>query len=104
MQFPEIVPAAVRAGVEPLWILGNISLRTNQTMAESGVMAEGAETQGATQGVNDMLMSSYDGMLRLFSLWPASEDASFTQLRAKGGFIVSAELSASQTKVSTLST
>ena len=66
--FPEIVPAAVRAGVEPLWILGNISQRTNLTMAQSGVMAEGAETQGATQGVNDMLLSSYDGMLRLFSV------------------------------------
>lgn len=57
--FPEIVPAAVRAGVEPIWILSNISLRTNTTMAQSGVMAEGAETQGATQGVNDMLCSSY---------------------------------------------
>lgn len=59
---PEIVPAAVRAGVEPLWILGNISLRTNSTMAQSGVTAEGAETQGATQGINDMLCSSYGAL------------------------------------------
>ena len=46
---PEMVPAAVRAGVEPGWILGNLSARVNATMAQSGVMAEGAETQGATQ-------------------------------------------------------
>ena len=63
--FPEIVPAAVRAGLEPLWILGNISARVNSTMAPSGVLAEGAETQGVTQGINDMLCASWDGVLRL---------------------------------------
>ena len=46
---PEIIPAAVRAGVDPGWILGNLSAVVNATMAQSGVTAEGAETQGATQ-------------------------------------------------------
>jgi hypothetical protein len=94
---PEIVPAAVRAGVEPLWILGNISLRTNATMAQGGVTAEGAETQGVTQGINDMLCSSYGGVLRLFDVWPPTEDASFLNLRAKGGFLVNASLQSGQT-------
>ena len=83
--FPEMVPAAVRAGVRPEWILGNISARVNATMAQSGVMAEGAETQGATQGINDMLCASWDGVIRLFSPWPLGQPAAFTQLRAKGG-------------------
>ena len=112
---PEMVPAAVRAGVEPGWILGNLSARVNATMAQSGVMAEGAETQGATQvsaaqhpvkasicsvvlsfgaqGVNDMLCSSFDdGIIRLFDHWPLDEDASFQTLRTQGGFLVSATL------------
>ena len=82
----------MRAGLKPEWILGNISARVNQTMAQSGVMAEGAETQGATQGVNDMLCASYDGVIRLFSVWPLEENSSFTHLRAKGAFLVSARL------------
>ena len=90
--FPEMVPASVRAQLNPNWILGNISARVNATMAQSGVMAEGAETQGATQGVNDMLCASYEGVIRLFSVWPLEENCSFTHLRAKGGFLVSAQL------------
>ena len=91
--FPEMIPAAVRAGVEPAFILGNLTIRVNDTMAQSGVMAEGAETQGATQGVNDMLCSSFpDGVIRLFNAWPLGEGASFTTLRAKGAFLVSASL------------
>jgi hypothetical protein len=39
-----------------------------------------------------MLCSSYDGVLRLFAVWPQDEDASFENLRAKGGFLVSAAL------------
>ena len=35
-------------------------------------------------------------------VWPVGENASFTQLRAKGGFVVSAELSAMQTTSSVM--
>ena len=38
------------------------------------------------------------GVIRLFDLWPSEQDASFRQLRAKGGFLVSASLRGGQTE------
>ena len=94
--FPEIFPAAVRAGVNPLFVLGNMSAEITRTMAPNGMLDEGQECSGATQAVNDMLMSSYgtpQPAIRLFAGWPLAEDASFTTLRAKGAFVVSGAIS-----------
>jgi len=49
----------------------------------------GVENTGLAQAVNDMLLRSSNGTLHLFPAWPAEEPASFTTLRAKGGFLVS---------------
>ena len=54
--------------------------------------SQGQECAGASQSVNDMLCSSYSGYIHLFERWPQQEDASFTTLRALGGFLVSASL------------
>lgn len=40
--------------------------------------------------INECLMQSYSGTIRLFPNWPAGKDASFTDLRAAGAFLVSA--------------
>lgn len=42
--------------------------------------------------VNECLMQSYDGVIRLFPNWNLSSDVSFRTLRARGAFLVSAEL------------
>ncbi|MBN9383759.1 MAG: hypothetical protein J0H74_23585 [Chitinophagaceae bacterium] len=42
--------------------------------------------------INECLMQSYDGMIRLFPNWDRSKDASFYQLRARGAFLLSAKL------------
>ena len=42
--------------------------------------------------INEMLLQSYDGTLRLFPCWPRDQDASFRTLRAVGAFLVSASL------------
>lgn len=41
--------------------------------------------------INECLLQSYNGVLRLFPNWPAGKAASFSTLRAVGGFLVSAE-------------
>jgi hypothetical protein len=38
--------------------------------------------------VNECLMQSYDGVIRLFPNWPADKEASFHHLRAAGAFLV----------------
>ena len=51
----------------------------------------GTENAGLALVVNEMLLSSPGGnYIELFPVWPPSEPASFSQLRAKGGFLVSA--------------
>ena len=42
--------------------------------------------------INEMLLQSYEGRLRLFPCWPRDLDASFRTLRAVGAFLVSASL------------
>ena len=46
--------------------------------------------------INECLMQSYDGVIRLFPNWPAASDASFSTLRARGAFLVSAALEGGQ--------
>ncbi len=41
--------------------------------------------------VNEMLMQSHEGVLRLFPVWPKDRSARFGNLRANGAFLVSAE-------------
>lgn len=41
--------------------------------------------------INECLMQSYNGVIRLFPNWNRSKDASFYQLRAVGAFLVSAD-------------
>ena len=40
--------------------------------------------------INECLMQSYDGIIELFPNWPSTADASFSTLRARGAFLVSA--------------
>lgn len=42
--------------------------------------------------INECLMQSYDGTIRLFPNWPIGKNAEFHNLRAAGAFLVSAEM------------
>ena len=46
---------------------------------------------GIPGSINEMLMQSYNGKIRVFPSWPEKRDASFVKLRAYGAFLVSAE-------------
>ena len=53
----------------------------------------GLENSSAIPGaVNEMLLQSHEGVLRLFPCWDRSADASFFGLRAYGAFVVRATL------------
>jgi hypothetical protein len=52
------------------------------------------EQAGATAAVNDLLMASHEGFIRLFPAgWEEGQAASFATLRAEGAFLVSAATS-----------
>lgn len=48
--------------------------------------------------INECLMQSYNGTIRLFPNWPANKDAAFRDLRAAGAFLISAEQKAGKVK------
>lgn len=56
-------------------------------MASMGVWFENIALPAV---INECLLQSYDGTLRLFPNWPADRDAEFRTLRAVGAFLVSA--------------
>lgn len=46
--------------------------------------------------INECLMQSYDGTIRLFPNWDKNKDATFSSLRAAGAFLVDCKLSAGE--------
>jgi hypothetical protein len=50
------------------------------------------ENFGLPVVINECLMQSYNGTIRLFPNWPMNKDAEFSDLRAAGAFLVSAVL------------
>lgn len=42
--------------------------------------------------INEMLLQSYEGIVRIFPNWSRKRNASFTTLRAYGAFLVSSSL------------
>lgn len=50
----------------------------------------GIETAGIVEAINNMLLQSHDGVIRLFPNWDRTKDAEFKRLRAVGAFLVEA--------------
>ena len=99
--FQEIFPSFVRVGcsegckLNASYILDTFSRVVAGNMGENGYLRQGGggiETAGGALAINDMLLQSFEGFIRLFPVWPHSEDASFRTLRATGAFLVSASL------------
>ena len=65
-------------------------LRSNGTVVQGG---GGSETMGSIETVDEMLLSSYDGVLRFYPAWPMARTVSFSDMGATGGFSVSSSLS-----------
>ena len=94
--FPFIFPAAARVGYPAELILAAYSAAL-ASVFPSWVVYEyggGLETAGSIEGVNSLLLQSNEFALALFPVWPANRSAAFTELRAKGAFLLSAAYSA----------
>jgi len=50
------------------------------------------ENFGLPAVINECLMQSYNGIIRMFPNWPDDKDAAFKTLRAAGGFLVSSSI------------
>ncbi|MBL9170304.1 MAG: immunoglobulin domain-containing protein [Verrucomicrobiales bacterium] len=90
---------AVRAGYRPDRVLEAIKKWKPEP---NGVVSQkdggGIETAGIIEAINNMLLQSHDGVIRVFPNWDRTRDAAFKGLRAVGAFLVGARYrSAAQT-------
>ena len=90
------LPAGARIGVDPDFLIEGIHQNIkefalpNRLFRHHGGGIEHLTTIPAT--INEMLMQSHQGVIKLFPCWKKTDDASFENLRADGAFLVSAEL------------
>ncbi len=59
-------------------------------IANYGHAGAWTESLGVLAPLQETMLQSWDGAIRLFPAWPRNLDASFTTLRAEGAFLVSA--------------
>lgn len=89
-------PAAVRVGYDSDEILKQLKDRIAlQSLPNLWITAGGGgiETLAAVPlTINEMMMQSYEHVIRIFPNWNRNKDASFHQLRAYGAFLVSSRL------------
>ncbi|MDQ6479416.1 glycosyl hydrolase family 95 catalytic domain-containing protein [Dyadobacter sp. LHD-138] len=99
-------PAAVRVGYDSDEILVQLKDRINrQSLPNLWITADGGgiETLAAVPlTVNEMMMQSYEQIIRIFPNWNKAKDASFEKLRAYGAFLVSSDLKNGEIRYVTL--
>lgn len=89
-------PAAVRVGYSADSILMYLKERISAQSLPNFWITQGGggiETLAAVPlTINEMLMQSYEGVIRVFPNWNKQKDAGFKTLRAYGAFLVSSKL------------
>ncbi|WP_327000288.1 hypothetical protein OHA72_34825 [Dactylosporangium sp. NBC_01737] len=66
------------------------------TIAPATSAPAGNLALGAVEAVDDLLLQSDNGVIRVFPVWPTSRNAQFVNLREKGAFLVSSQLTGGQ--------
>jgi hypothetical protein len=87
--------ACARVGYDPKTILANLRRECDHRSYPNLLLyygGGGLENVAGFLAVNEMLLQSHEGVIRLFPVWPMEHNARFGGLRAVGAFLVSAEL------------
>ena len=88
-------PAAVRVGYNADTILARLKDYSLHTYANGFQLnnPHGIENCSTVPNtINEMLCMSNQNVLRVFEVWPKEKDASFTNIRSEGAFLVSAAI------------
>jgi hypothetical protein len=97
--FAWVFPASARVGLPDTYsrFLAFLAGRTgfSALLQQNGIVSQyggGSETMGSIETVDEMLLSSYDGILRFYPAWPLARNVSFSDFGATGNFSVSSSL------------
>lgn len=92
--FARMVSMCVNARYDSQHIVTKFADSIRNLMAANMMINDGThgvEKVGATEAINNMLLLSDQGVIKLYGNWLADKDAKFARLRAPGAFLVSAE-------------
>ena len=70
---------------------GTLTLNRNEPRYRFNRYGHYTEQFGASMAVSELLVASVGDVVRVFPAWPEDRDARFGNLRAQGGFLVTAE-------------
>lgn len=70
---------------------GTLTLNRNEPRYGFNRFGHYTEQFGASMAISELLIQSVGDVIRVFPAWPPERHARFTNLRAQGGFLVSAE-------------
>ncbi|SDJ02076.1 glycosyl hydrolase family 95 catalytic domain-containing protein [Nonomuraea jiangxiensis] len=90
--FPKVFTQAARVGYPAQSLIDRLKGQISTRLAGNLRIIDphhGLEKAGAVEAVNDLLLQTDGGVMRVFPVWPAGRDASFVKLRAKDGLVVS---------------
>ena len=73
------------------WLHGN-GLVWAMPISDYGRSGAWTETLSVMAPMNEMLLQSWEGAIRLFPYWPMAKDVSFFGFRAQGAFLIDAAL------------
>lgn len=98
--FTTFYPAAVRVGYDPLVILQHLRKACEERSQPNLAIHHGGggieDSSAVPNTLHEMLLQSYEGILRFFPVWPTDKPARFGRLRTVGAFLVSSEYSDGQ--------
>ena len=92
--FSRLFPDAVNARYDINTIINKLASTINSQLAPNLMINDtrhGVEKAGATKAINNMMLLSDKGVIKLFGNWLEDWDAKFVRLRAPGAFVFSAE-------------
>ena len=94
--FSMTFPGAVRVGHDPHDILARLRRQlAEHTFPNLMIFTGGGGIEncsGVPATINEMLLQSHEGVMRVFPAWPREKPARFARLRAPGAFLVTSEL------------
>ncbi|MDF2937401.1 MAG: hypothetical protein K0Q90_2774 [Paenibacillaceae bacterium] len=96
--FPTYYATAARVGYDPEILLERLRKECEATALPNLSLHHGGggieNASAVPVALQEMLLQSRNGVVRLFPVWPNGRTASFSRLRAEGAFVISAGLAA----------
>lgn len=91
-----IFPCAARLGIDPKLIISKYKDHCSRFQLPNGLMYHGGGClENCSLGaavINEMVLQSYEGIIRIFPVWDKNIDCEYNNLRADGAFLVSSKL------------